>query len=76
VKIRQKELPMTAILGLLATSAIWLVVILTQPYSRWAGIIWMAAGVAIYYAYRRRHHLPLTHVQEQTPRYISEASKR
>jgi APA family basic amino acid/polyamine antiporter len=61
INIKGRELPMTAIMGMLATSAIWIVVILTQPYSRWAGIIWMAAGFAIYYAYRRWKHLPLFH---------------
>jgi len=60
LKIRGRELPVTAILGLLATSAIWVTVIITQPYSRWAGIIWMVAGFGIYYAYRRWKHIPLT----------------
>jgi len=60
-----KELPVTAILGLLSTFAIWLVVLVTQPFSRWAGILWMVGGFIIYYFYRRREHLSLTHVEKQ-----------
>jgi basic amino acid/polyamine antiporter, APA family len=51
-KIKGKDIPVTGALGLLATFIIWIVVIITQPYSRWAGFIWMAAGVAMYLLYR------------------------
>lgn len=61
LRFRGKELPITALLGLLATFTIWVVVIVTQPYSRWTGFLWMAIGVAVYFAYRRMKHLPLTH---------------
>ncbi|MDP2728938.1 MAG: APC family permease [Dehalococcoidales bacterium] len=54
IKVRGRELPLTAILGLLGTSAIWLVVIIIQPYSRWAGIAWMAIGLILYYLYQTR----------------------
>jgi APA family basic amino acid/polyamine antiporter len=54
------ELPITALLGLIATLGIWLIVVITQPYSRWAGFIWMAIGLIIYAVYRWRAHLPLT----------------
>lgn len=46
-----RELPLTAILGLLATTGIWLVVVVTQPFSRWAGLSWMAGGLIIYFIY-------------------------
>jgi len=59
IKIKGRDLPLTAILGLTATLVIWIVVIITQPYSRWAGIIWMVVGLAIYYVYRRWKKLPL-----------------
>ncbi len=62
IKFKGRELPMTAILGLIATSVIWIVVIITQPYSRWLGLAWMAFGLIIYYLYRRKEHLPLTHL--------------
>ena len=48
-------------LDLAATLVIWTVVIAVQPYSRWAGIIWMIVGFATYYIYRRWKRLSLTH---------------
>ncbi len=54
IRLKGRELPVTAILGLVATSVIWLIVVITQPYSRWVGLAWMAVGLIIYYIYRRR----------------------
>jgi APA family basic amino acid/polyamine antiporter len=56
----RRELPMTALLGLIANLGIWLIVVITQPYSRWVGLIWMAIGLIIYALYRWRAHLSLT----------------
>jgi len=64
IKVKGKELPLTAILGLAATSIIWIVVILTQPFSRWVGIVWMVIGLLVYYAYRRSKRLPLSQIQQ------------
>jgi basic amino acid/polyamine antiporter, APA family len=52
VNFRRRELPLTAILGLISTSAIWMVIMVIQPNSRWAGLAWMAIGFAIFYLYR------------------------
>jgi len=66
LRIKGYELPISAILGLVATTIIWIIILITQPYSRWVGIAWMAVGLIIYYLYRRKQHLPLTHaVKEQ-----------
>ena len=65
IRIKGQELPMTAILGLIATSVIWIIVITTQPFSRWAGIAWMVIGLIIYSAYRWKAHLPLTHLPKK-----------
>ncbi len=64
-KIRGRDVPATAILGFAATFIIWIVMLITQPYGRWAGIIWMGIGVAIYLGYRRIRHLPMTHLPNQ-----------
>jgi basic amino acid/polyamine antiporter, APA family len=53
IKFGGRELPVTAILGLISTLAIWLVIIVIQPNSRWAGFIWMALGMVVFYLYRR-----------------------
>jgi len=61
LRIKGYELPITAILGLVATTIIWIIILITQPYSRWVGIAWMVVGLIIYYLYRRKQHMPLTH---------------
>ncbi len=66
IKVKGRELPITTILGLISTLVVWIVVMVVQPFSRWAGIIWMIVGVIIYYLYRRSQHLPLTHLENKT----------
>jgi len=61
LRIKGRELPISTILGLVATAIIWIIILITQPYSSWIGLIWMAVGLIIYYIYRRKEGLPLTH---------------
>jgi basic amino acid/polyamine antiporter, APA family len=49
IRVKGKDLPVTALLGLLGTFTIWLVVIIMQPYSRWVGFAWLLIGVFIYW---------------------------
>ena len=65
IRIKGYELPISAILGLVATAIIWIIILITQPYSRWVGLAWMAAGLIIYCLYRRKEHLPLSHIGEE-----------
>jgi len=65
LKIKGRELPATALLGFAATFVIWIIMMITQPYGRWAGIIWMAVGIAIYIMYRRMKHIPISHPPDQ-----------
>ena len=62
VKIKGYELPITAILGLVFSSAIWLTIVTTQPYARWVGLGWMALGLITYLVFRHRKKLPLIRV--------------
>jgi len=61
IKIKGHELPITAILGLAILMIIWVIILISQPYSRWVGLAWMASGLIIYYIYRRKAKIPLTH---------------
>jgi len=65
IRFKGREIPITTILGLVATAVIWIIIMLTQPYSRWVGIAWMASGLIIYYFYRRKQHLPLTNAAKE-----------
>ena len=55
IRFKGRELPVSAIIGLTATTTIWLIIMATQPYSRWVGLIWMAVGLIIYFLYRRKN---------------------
>ncbi len=55
IPVMDRDLPLTAILGLIGTVAIWIVVVIMQPYSRWVGFAWIAIGLVIYwYTIRRK----------------------
>jgi len=53
IHIKGRQLPISAIIGFLSTFLIWLVILITEPYSRWVGLGWMVAGLIIYYFYQR-----------------------
>jgi len=65
IKIKGWKLPITAIIGLVATSAIWLTVVITQPYARWVGFGWMAFGLIFYLVFRYRKRLPFIHSAQE-----------
>lgn len=54
LRIRGRQLPITAIIGLVATVGIWAVIIVQQDYSRWVGLGWMAFGLAAYVLFQMR----------------------
>jgi len=65
LRIKGYEMPITSILGLVATSIIWIIILITQPYSRWIGIIWMVVGFITFYLYRRKKNRPLNHTGKE-----------
>jgi APA family basic amino acid/polyamine antiporter len=58
VKIGNRELPLTAILGLLGTGVIWVVVVIMQPYSRWVGFGWLLIGLGTFFLFRKMKRAP------------------
>jgi len=54
VRIRGSDIPMTAVLGAIGTSAAWCAVVALHGEARTIGIPWMIAGMAGYFYYR--HH--------------------
>jgi APA family basic amino acid/polyamine antiporter len=51
IRIKGKDLPLSALLGFATTTGIWIVIMATQPFSRWAGLAWMAGGLIMYLIY-------------------------
>lgn len=80
LKIKQYQIPLTAIIGFLATFAVWIDVIITKPAGRNLGFLWMAIGIASYLWYRRRQRLPPTahlEIEKVTiPGYIESPVKK
>jgi APA family basic amino acid/polyamine antiporter len=59
VRVRGKELPVFALLGLLGTGLAFVTVTILHADVAAVGVMWLALGVAVYVAYRRRHGLDL-----------------
>jgi APA family basic amino acid/polyamine antiporter len=58
IRIRGREYPLTAILGFVFISTVWVTVVITHPFGRTMGFIWMFLGLGMYYWYRRRSKIP------------------
>ncbi|MBI3318411.1 MAG: amino acid permease [Candidatus Omnitrophica bacterium] len=64
LRFKNVQLPLTAILGLLVTFAVWVDVVITKPAGRNLGFIWMGIGLICYFAYRRQQRIAVTaHVE-------------
>ena len=50
---RGVDWPLFAFFGGLGTGISWLVIVVQQASTRWAGLGWLACGLVFYYAYRR-----------------------
>jgi APA family basic amino acid/polyamine antiporter len=56
IRIKGKEIPMTALIGFLAVTIIWVILLVDQVYSRWVGLAWMGIGLIIYWILLWRQH--------------------
>ena len=60
IRMRGVSWPVFAIVGGLGTGLSWLVIVITTPSIRYAGLAWLVIGFAFYVFYRRRIvHAPL-----------------
>lgn len=59
------EIPIVGLLGLVGTTAIWILVVLLHPAGRLFGFIWMAAGIALYIAFRKLSKKPIIGREEK-----------
>jgi len=67
VKLRGVEVPVPAIVGSLATFAIWIVAMATHPGARYGGPVWLLAGAVVYWLVRKgRGEGLLEHVSAPT----------
>jgi len=54
IRIKNREIPVTAVLGGLATFITWFIVIYTHAIGRIVGFSWLAVGLLIFFLYRRK----------------------
>lgn len=54
------EIPLTAVLGLVGTAAVWVDVLITKPAGRNLGLVWIGVGLVSYFWYRRQQKLSPT----------------
>jgi basic amino acid/polyamine antiporter, APA family len=54
LRVRGVDWPLFAIFGGIATAAAWLVVVVQDSTTRWAGLGWLALGFLVYAAYRTK----------------------
>jgi basic amino acid/polyamine antiporter, APA family len=55
VVIRGAEVPVPAIVGSIATFAVWVLAMITHPGARYAGPAWLAVGLVVFVAVRHAH---------------------
>ena len=67
VRLRGVDWPLFAIFGGLGTGFSWLVVVVQDEATRWAGLGWLAVGFATYAVYRRRFLRASLTVTMRTP---------
>jgi basic amino acid/polyamine antiporter, APA family len=57
---KEISIPLTAIIGALATFGVWLLVVFTKPDGRYLGFLWMGVGIGMYLLYRKKKKLTAT----------------
>jgi basic amino acid/polyamine antiporter, APA family len=55
VRIRGVEVPLPALVGAVATFAVWIVALATHPAARYGGPIWLAVGLVVFVSVRLSH---------------------
>ena len=58
IRIRQRDIPLTAVIGGLATFTTWFIVVYTHHNGRIVGFVWLGVGLLIYFLYRRTKPQP------------------
>jgi basic amino acid/polyamine antiporter, APA family len=59
IHIRDWEIPILPVLGMLSTGAIWVAVIVTHELGRLLGLVWVLTGMGLYIYFRRSSNLPV-----------------
>ncbi|HSX14001.1 MAG TPA: amino acid permease [Chlamydiales bacterium] len=58
------SIPLPAVFGAVTTLAVWCLVVIMKPDSRYLGMAWVICGIGIYLLYRKKQHLPAVEAVE------------
>lgn len=59
IKIFNREISVTAILGFAGTFSVWITILFLSPIARNIGFLWLFFGIAIYVSYRKKQKLSI-----------------
>ncbi len=59
IRVGAGDLPLPAVLGATMAAVGFLSLLVSHAGARYVGVVWMAAGIALYVTYRKRNGLPL-----------------
>lgn len=57
IPFRNYSIPLTALIGALATLGVWCLVVITKPEGRYLGFAWMTFGLLMYFCYRKKRKI-------------------
>jgi len=60
IHVRGAPIPITAVIGCLATIAVWFLIVITKPEGRYLGFAWVSFGIAMYFFYRKKKKMVAT----------------
>ncbi|MBI4295621.1 MAG: APC family permease [Chloroflexi bacterium] len=69
IRIRGREIPVTAVIGGLATGATWFIVTYTHELGRIVGFAWIIVGLFVYVVYRRATGRPVIAIPKPRAQY-------
>lgn len=60
ISMGRYSIPISAIIGAIATLSVWCLVVVTKPEGRYLGLAWMTYGLIMYFGYRKSSQLKAT----------------
>jgi APA family basic amino acid/polyamine antiporter len=55
IRVGRAEIPLPAVIGSIATFAVWILALATHPGARYAGPVWLLIGLVVFVAVRHAH---------------------
>ncbi len=64
LRISLYKIPITSIIGAIATAFVWILIVIDKPDGRWLGLAWLVVGLSMYIYQRKKYKIsPTGHVE-------------